>query len=97
MYLVHPAKEFQFADIKIHPRAHRSQHGIAHTRAAVHLETHLHQVLDDLLNLFLAGRLLHGDDQSFTSDSNSVSPPVDGRSGAISSFWILRMMSMMRS
>jgi len=62
VYLIHTTKQLQFPDVEVCTSSHGAEHGLAHTCTAVHFEAHLHQVLDDLLNLLLAGGILHGND-----------------------------------
>jgi hypothetical protein len=53
---------FDVADVEIHPRADRAQHGLELARAAMHLEAQLHQPLDHGLDLLFRCLLLHCDD-----------------------------------
>ena len=53
MNVLHPGKNFKIAGVKIHPRAHRGQHGLPLTRSAVHGEAHPDQVFYHLLDLLI--------------------------------------------
>ncbi len=67
MDLLDAGQKFKVADVEVHLRAHRSQHGHARARGTVYLEAHLHQVFNHLLNLALIRRFLHCNDHKNAS------------------------------
>ena len=80
MHLAHPAEHLDIADVEIGPGAHRTQDRLPRPRAAVHLEAHLHQASDHLLNLLFACGFLHGNNHkkkfSVLSSRFSVRWPI---------------------
>ena len=60
--MLHAGENFKIARVKIHARAHRSQHGLTLTRSTVHGEAHPDQVFYHLLDLLIGRRFLHCND-----------------------------------
>ena len=51
--VLHPGKNFEIASVKIHPGAHRRQHGLPLAGSAVHGKAHPDQVFYHLLDLLI--------------------------------------------
>ena len=51
--VLHSGKNFKIAGVKIHPRAHRGQHGLPLAGSAMHGEAHPDQVFHHLLDLLI--------------------------------------------
>ena len=62
VHVMHAGKHFDVADVEVNAAAHRAQHRLPRTGAAVYLEAHLHQVVDHPLDLVFARAFQHRND-----------------------------------
>src|SRR5208337_215075 len=59
VHVMYAGKHFDVADVEVNAAAHRAQYGLPRTGAAVYLEAHFYQVINDTLDLVFARGFQH--------------------------------------